>query len=325
MTEIDFQKAFYETLRIRRVEERIADLYSRQEMRCPVHLSIGQEAVPVGVSAHLTKTDFVMGGHRSHAHYLAQGGDLKAMMAELHGKRTGCTAGKGGSMHLIDLDAGFLGATPIVASVIPIATGTAFSAQMRKTRQVAVVYFGDGSIEEGIFHESLNFAALKSLPIVYVCENNGYSVYSPMDVRQPKDRKIHELARGYGMEAYGANGNDMQAISHYAETAITRAREGLGPTLLEFETYRFREHCGPNCDDSLGYRPAGELDSKIPNGPLVHLEQRLRDSKQIDDQTIAKFEALIKSEIDEAIDFAWESPSADPETVFDHIYAPASL
>ena len=239
MTQTDLQKAFYETLRIRRVEERIAQLYSRQEMRCPVHLSIGQEAVPVGISAHLNPTDYVMGGHRSHAHYLAQGGNLKAMMAELHGKRTGCTAGKGGSMHLIDLEAGFLGATPIVASVIPIATGTALSIQMRKTRQVAVVYFGDGSIEEGIFHESLNFAALKQLPIVYVCENNGYSVYSPMEVRQPVDRKIHELARGYGMHAYGADGNDMQAISHYAEKAITRAREGQGPTLLEFETYRF--------------------------------------------------------------------------------------
>ena len=117
----------------------------------------------------------------------------------------------------------------------------------------------------------------------------------------------------------------MQAISHYAEKAITRAREGLGPTLLEFETYRFREHCGPNCDDALGYRPAGELEAKIPNGPLVHLETKLRASKQIDDETIAKFEAQIKSEIDEAIDFAWESPSADPTTVFDHIYAPASL
>ena len=189
---------------------------------------------------------------------------------------------------------------------------------------MAVVYFGDGSIEEGIFHESLNYAALKKLPIVYVCENNGYSVYSPMHVRQPTDRKIHELARGYGMHAYGANGNDMEAISHHAEKAITRAREGQGPTLLEFETYRFLEHCGPNCDDALGYRPDGELDAKVPEGPLVALESKLRKSKLINDEEIQAFENQIRKEIDEAVQFAWESPSADPETVFDHIYAPVT-
>ena len=223
---------YYRMLRIRVVEETIADLYPEQEMRCPVHLCIGQEAVPVGMSAHLTPRDAVVGAHRSHGHYLAQGGDLRAMIAELYGKATGCSGGIGGSMHLIDLAVGFMGTAPIVGSTIPIAVGIAFGRQMRGEDAVAVVYLGDAAIEEGVCYESMNFAALKRLPIVFVCENNLYSVYSPLQVRQPDGRQIVDVARGIGVEGHQGDGNDVEAVYALAGRAVAKARAGGGPTFL---------------------------------------------------------------------------------------------
>ena len=183
------RQLYYQMLRIRMVEEAIADLYAQQDMRCPIHLCIGQEAVAVGVCAALAADDYVLSGHRSHGHYLAKGGNLPAMLAEFYGKVTGCCQGKGGSMHLVDLAAGFLGAVPIVGSTMPIAVGTALASVMRGESRVTAVFFGEGATEEGVFHESLNFAALQKLPVVFVCENNLYSVYSPLAVRQPAGRR----------------------------------------------------------------------------------------------------------------------------------------
>src|SRR5207249_1080843 len=200
---------YWNMLRIRLVEERIAEMYPQQEMRCPVHLCIGQEAIAVGVCAALDNTDYVTGGHRSHGHYLAKGGDLKAMVAELYGKATGCCEGKGGSMHLVDLPVGFLGAVPIVGSTIPLAVGAAFGAMMRSEKRVAVPFFGEGATEEGVFHESINFAALKKLPVVFVCENNNYSVYSHISVRQPANREVYSVAEGHGVESLQGDGNDV--------------------------------------------------------------------------------------------------------------------
>ena len=164
-------------LRIRRVEESIARRYAEQEMRCPTHLCIGQEAIAVGVCNALLRTDKVFSNHRAHGHYLAKGGDLNAMIAELYGRAAGCCGGRGGSMHLIDLDAGFMGATPIVGGTVPIAVGSAWASCLKNSSDVTVVFFGDGCFEEGVMHESLNFAALHNLPIVFICENNSYSVY----------------------------------------------------------------------------------------------------------------------------------------------------
>lgn len=206
------KKLYYHILRIRLVEEKIAALYPEQEMRCPVHLSIGQEAVAVGACAALAKEDYALSGHRSHAHYLAKGGNLNAMLAEIYGKQTGCCHGKGGSMHLIDLSAGFLGAVPIVGSTIPIAVGTAFGSFLREEMRVTLAFLGEGATEEGVFHESINFAMLKKLPIVFVCENNLYSVYSPLVVRQPADRSVVQLAQGHGIEGYQADGNDLEQV-----------------------------------------------------------------------------------------------------------------
>ena len=209
------KELYFSMLRIRMVEEKIAELYSEQEMRCPVHLSIGQEAVAVGVCEHLHSQDIIMSAHRAHAHYLAKGGNLKSMLAELYGKSTGCSMGKGGSMHLVDLNSGFFAAVPIVGSTIPIAVGVAWAFKMKKSSNVVAVFLGDGATEEGVFFESLDFASLKNVPILFVCENNLYSVYSQLDVRQAKGRKLSALAESHGIKSFSGNGNNVDEVSCY--------------------------------------------------------------------------------------------------------------
>ena len=186
-------------LKIRRVEERVQALYPEGDMRCPTHFSIGQEAVAAGVCRNLRTEDYVISAHRSHAHYIGKGGSLRAMFAELYGKVDGCASGKGGSMHLIDLSVNFLGCVPIVGSTIPIGVGAAFGAMLQDRAAVTVIFFGDAATETGVFHESVNFAAVHHLPVLFVCENNLYSVNTPLDVRQPGNRTIAELARGHGI------------------------------------------------------------------------------------------------------------------------------
>ena len=312
---------FYGMLRVRLVEESIADRYSEQEMRCPVHLCIGQEAIAVGVCASLERRDWVMSGHRSHGHYLAKGGDLKAMLAELHGRATGCSGGKGGSMHLVDLSAGFFGATPIVGSTIPIAVGTAFGSVQRGESRVAVVFFGEGATEEGVFHESLNFAALKGLPVVFVCENNLYSVYSPMAVRQPDGRDVVRLAEAHGVESHAADGNDVVGVHEFSGRAIAKARGGGGPTFLEFATYRWREHCGPNYDNDLGYRTAQEFDEWKTRCPIERLRHELLRREVLADWEIENMVKAIQGEIEAAFAFARESPYPSAQRLLDDTYA----
>lgn len=312
------RRLYYEMLRIRLVEEKLAELYPEQQMRCPVHLSIGQEAVAVGVCANLSGEDYVLSNHRSHGHYLAKGGNLKAMMAELYGKVTGCSQGKGGSMHLVDLSVGFLGATPIVGSTIPIAVGVAFGSVMRGEESVSVVFFGDAATEEGVFHESLNFAALKKLPVIFICENNLYSVYSPLSVRQPEGREIFELARGHGIESYKGDGNDVVEVYTLAEQAIRKARQGGGPTFLEFSTYRWREHCGPNYDNDLGYRTENEFQSWKRCCPIERPKEWLvRDGHFSNQDMVSELE----TEIEDAVRFAKESPFPEEQSLLKDIYA----
>lgn len=321
--EAEFLKRLYfEMLRIRLVEEKIAKLYPEQEMRCPVHLCIGQEAVPVGVCASLSSDDYIMSTHRSHGHYLAKDGDLKAMMAEFYGKSGGCCQGKGGSMHLIDLSVGFLGATPIVGSTIPISVGAALGSLMQDDKRVAVAFFGDAAVEEGVFHESLNFALVKGLPVIFVCENNFYSVYSPISVRQPKCREIFSLAKGHGMESYQGDGNDVIEVYKLAEKAINRARRGGGPTFLEFKTYRWREHCGPNYDNQLGYRTEREFRQWEQRCPIEMLKRRLLRDGVLRNSDIKDMEILVEAEIEEAVVFANESPFPKDKLLWEHVYAP---
>jgi pyruvate dehydrogenase E1 component alpha subunit len=313
---------FYQMLRIRIIEEKIAEYYPDQEMRCPVHLSIGQEAIPVGVCAHLTHDDYVLSNHRSHGHYLAKGGSLKSMMAEIYGKVTGCSSGKGGSMHLIDPQVGFLGATPIVASSIPITVGTAFGSRLKGETRVSVAFFGDGATEEGVFHECLNFIAMKKLPMIFICENNLYSVYSPLSVRQPDEREIISLAKGHGVDAYQGDGNDVMDVYVSAKKAVQKARDGNGPSLLEFKTYRFREHCGPNFDNDLGYRTEEEAVEWEKHCPIAKTSGDLIQEGLLVDQDIQRMTNEIRDEFDAALAYAKESPFPTSDTLLDHVYAP---
>jgi len=316
------KRLFYEMLRIRMVEEKIAGLYPEQEMRCPVHLCIGQEAIAVGICANLSRHDYVLSNHRSHGHYLAKGGGLKVMMAELYGKVTGCSHGKGGSMHLVDLSVGFLGGTPIVGSTIPIAVGVALGSVMRGEERVTVIFFGEAATEEGVFHESINFAVLKRLPIVFVCENNLYSVCSPLSVRQPEGREIFKLAKGHDVESYQGDGNDVIGVYQLAEQAVRKARRGGGPTFLEFKTYRWREHCGPYYDNDLGYRTESEFQEWKRYCPVEMLKKRLLGDGIVCNQDIDSMVSRLKIEIEEAVVFAKESPFPEEQFLLEHIYAP---
>lgn len=312
---------YREMVRLRETEEAIAAAYPEWEMRCPTHLSSGQEGVPVGVCRALTTRDYVLGGHRAHGHYLAKGGDLRAMMAELYGKVTGCAQGKGGSMHLIDLSVGFLGAVPIVGSTIPIAVGCAFGTQQQGDDRVTVCFFGDAATEEGLFNESLNFAALRKLPVLFVSENNRYSVYSPLSVRQPQGRDLAAIVRGHGVHAESGDGNDVEEVYRLSQEAVARARSGQGPTFLEFSTYRFREHCGPFYDDELGYRPEGELAHWQERCGLKRLEERLLSEGTLTSQQVAGMRAEIQAEISDAFQFAKESPFPQPELLLQDVFA----
>lgn len=307
-------------LRVRRVEETIARLYPEQEIRCPTHLCIGQEAVPVGVSAHLKKADYVFSGHRSHGHYLAKGGDLKAMMAELFGRETGCALGRGGSQHLIDLDAGFVASAPILAGTVPIGVGAAWGARRRGEDRVSVIYIGDGATEEGAYHESLNFAAVHNLPVVFVCENNLYSVHSAMDVRQPAARSIADNARGHAITAQQLDGNDVLVVWQAAAEALRAARSGAGPVLLECMTYRWLEHCGPNDDVGLGYRAGEELAEWQSRCPVVTSENVLRAAGLLDDAAVAEMDAEIAREIEDAVAFARASAMPAVSSLADFTY-----
>lgn len=303
--------------RIRMVEEEIAKRYPEQQMRCPVHLSIGQEAAAVGVCATLQPTDWAFSGHRNHAHYLAKGGNLKAMLAEIYGKATGCCGGKGGSMHLSDQAAGFIAATPIVGSTVPIAVGAALTAQREGKGRVVVVFLGDGAMEAGVVHESLNFATLKNLPILFVCENNLYSVYSPLNVRQPPNRSISDLAAGHGLKTIKADGNNVQEVYTIASATVQELRHGLGPVFMELSTYRWLEHCGPGYDNDIGYRTDNEFQEWKKRDPLVISSQQLLavlKSTEID---------AISQEIEAAFSAAISDPFPNPGSAGMHVYAPS--
>ncbi|MCG2726727.1 MAG: thiamine pyrophosphate-dependent dehydrogenase E1 component subunit alpha [Elusimicrobia bacterium] len=298
---------YFHALRIRKIEEKIADLYREQEMRCPVHLSIGQEAPSVSVCRNLKKSDYVFSNHRSHGHYLAKGGNLKAMLAEIYGKSTGCSKGFGGSMHLIDAAKGFMGAVPIVASAISLAVGAALKFKMKKERRISVSFFGDGAVEEGIFYESLNFASLHKLPILFVCENNMYSICTPLRDRQPQ-REIYKLAISHKIKSVQLKERDLLYLYAELKKLIERIREGKGPILVEILTYRWREHCGPNFDNDLGYRSEKEFLKWKARDPLEKTRRLLYKKNLLNGRMEEKINKKIDIEIENAVKFAKKSP-----------------
>jgi TPP-dependent pyruvate/acetoin dehydrogenase alpha subunit len=297
------QERFYRALyRIRRVEEAIAAVYPTDKIKSPVHLSIGQEAVSVGVCEALRPDDIVFGTYRSHALYLAKGGDLRKMIAELYGKVEGCARGKGGSMHLIDTRARVMGASAVVGTTIPQAVGFAYALKLQRKDSVVASFFGDGAVDEGVFHESLNFAAVKSIPIIFVCENNFYAIHTHQSLRQ-KSGNICERARAYGMPAEQIADNDVFSIYEKVSRAATGLRAGEpGPYFFECLTYRLKEHVGPGEDFHLGYRSRSEAELWIENDPISRLGNQLDPTKR------RKIEAEVETEIREAFDFAEQSP-----------------
>lgn len=307
--------------RIRLVEEGIADRYPQGKMRCPMHLSIGQEAAAIGVGLALKDSDLAVSSHRAHAHYLSKGGNLKAMLAEIYGKATGCSSGRGGSMHLVDNKVGFMGSTAIVGNSIPIGVGLALSLQLQKSPAISAVFCGDGSLEEGVFYESANFAAVRKLPVLFVCENNLYSVYSQLRVRQPQGRKIHKMVEAIGVPTLLVDGNDPQAVYDAAFAAITHIRDGRGPFFLELTTYRWREHCGPNYDNNIGYRTEEEFQKWKQKDPIAFYEERLLTGHILDKLAVKHIEDEIQAEIQAAFDFAENSPFPKPGSAFQGMFA----
>ena len=290
-------------LRIRKFEERAGDLVLRGEIKTPCHLYIGQEAVATGVCLALNKEDYIFGTHRSHGHYLAKGGDIKKLMAEIYCKKTGCSKGKGGSMHIIAPEVGLLGTPPIVAASIPIAVGTALSSLLKKENRVAVSFFGDGATNEGVFYESLNFASLKKLPVIFVCENNLYSTHMPI-AKCLADTNIAKKAEVFNMPGFQIDGNDVIKVYQTTKVAIERAQKGKGPTLIECQTYRWRGHVGPSDDLDKGLRSKEELDYWIKKCPIKRLEKILKMSKLEKEKISQK----VEKEIEEAVKIAEKSP-----------------
>lgn len=297
-------------LKIRRFEERVADLILQGEIICPTHLYIGQEGVAAGVCANLLKKDFVFSTHRSHGHFIAKGGGLKLLMAELYGKKTGCSRGRGGSMHLALSDIGLPGSSAIVAGTIPLAVGAALAFSIHKRGNVSVALFGDGAAGEGVFYESLNFASLKRLPVVFVCENNLYSTHMPTSACLA-DTAIYKKAEVFEMPGVRIDGNNVIEVFGSARKAIEDARQGKGPTLLECLTYRWRGHVGPNFDVDKGLRSQEELEYWMNKCPVKALEKLLLDHDIISESERIRIYEQIGQEIEEAVVFARQSPYPD--------------
>ncbi|MCR9214747.1 MAG: thiamine pyrophosphate-dependent dehydrogenase E1 component subunit alpha [Proteobacteria bacterium] len=311
--------------RIRTVEETIAERYSDQEMRCPTHLSSGQEAVSAAIGAVLRPSDLAVSGHRAHAHYLAKGGDLNAMIAEIYGKVTGCARGKGGSMHLVDEAVGFMGSTAIVGGTVPVGVGLAYSLMLNETDDIVCIFLGDAVVETGVFHESLNFATLKNLPVLFLCENNFYSVYSPLSVRQSHMRQIHEKVSGFGITTEDGDGNDVAAVHEIVSRTVAGIRDGNGPAFLEFSTFRWREHCGPNYDDDLGYRPDQFIEDWNAREPIGLFESQALAEGSLTQDDIDALQSGIEDEVKAAFEFAKASDFPPASEASEHVLAASMM
>jgi len=311
-----FKKNLLQTLiRIRAAEEKIVEVYPQQNMRTPTHLSIGQEAVAVGVCAALKENDQAFSGHRCHAHFLAKGGDINAFFAELCGRETGSNRGRIGSAHLTDEQVGIY-ASPILGAMIPVAVGAAMSFKMDKSKRVAVAFFGDAAIEEGVFAESLNFAVIKKLPVVFVCENNLYSTNSPLKVRQPAS-PIYKRVRIPELQTIQIDGNDVEKVYQTARQAIDQCRLGKGPAFMECLTYRIREHVGPLMDWDKGYRGKAEVQGWIKKCPVRRFTAKLLKQKILTQKEVNAISEKCVNEINGAYQKALNSPWPSVETLLD--------
>ncbi len=306
--------------RIRYFEEKIIEYYPEQEMRTPVHLFIGQEAIAAGVCRSLNRTDYIFSTHRNHGHCLAKGMSYYKLLAEFHGKKTGCAGGKGGSMHPVDISRGILGTTAIVGGNIPLAVGAGWSSQLKKNNIVSVAFFGDGATEEGSFHESLNFAALKKIPVIFICENNLYATASHISHRQPQHTSITDKAAAYGVPAQQIDGNDAISVYNTAKVAIERARCGDGPSFIEAMTYRWKGHVGPVDDSSTGHRPKEELMLWKARCPVEKLSKQLLQDQLWDNQKEQTLVNQLEIEFNDALKQSKIDPFPEDNDCFNFIF-----
>lgn len=309
-------------LRIRSVEEGIAERYSSQEMRCPTHLSSGQEGPSAILGAVLKKTDLMVSGHRAHAHYLAKGGNLPAMLAEIYGKESGCSRGKGGSMHLVDIDAGFVGSTAIVGGTVPVGVGLALSQKLDRSDAISCIGLGDAVVETGAFYESLNFAILHKLPVLFFCENNLFSVYTPIQSRQNTSSPIHKRIEGLGISVWSGNGNDVATSLTLAQEAVAYVRSGHGPAFVELSTFRWREHCGPNYDDNLGYRDEKDIEYWSQLDAIATFEKNV--GSMISSAEVQALQNAIDVEVANAFDFAQNAAFPPANEASCHVFCEAA-
>ncbi len=307
--------------RIRLTEETLADRYKEQEMRTPAHFGIGQEAVAVGVTQALRPSDAVYSHHRCHNHYLAMGGGVAELAAELYGRETGAARGRGGSVHLTARDKGFVISSAILGQTIAVACGSGWAFRMDGTDNVAVTFFGEAACEEGIFYETVNFAAVNKVPVIFVCENNGYSTESPLSVRQPEGTRLCERVESFKVPAREVDGNDVGAIFEQAQAAVERARGGGGPTFLECETYRLREHVGPYFDYELDrtYRTREEVERWMEKCPLARARRQVLDAGLIEAAALETEEARLRDAIAGEITASRNDPWPAVETLFDGV------
>lgn len=293
-------------LKIRLAEERISQEYLEGKIRLFVHLYVGQEAIAAGVCENLEKGDYVFSNHRSHGHYIAANGDLNGLFAELYGKASGCSSGKGGSMHLFDKSIGYLGSSSIVGGNIPIAVGVAFASKYLGSGRVTVCFFGDGALDEGVLYESFNFAAIKELPILFVCENNSYAIYSHILVRQKFDN-AYKRYEEMGIPGIRVDGNDVLKVYEVSRQLMTRIRAGGGPFLLECKTYRLLAHAGPSSDEHLRYRSKEEIEEWSKKCPIKRLEKYMFENNMVKKDDLIEIRNKVADDIQEAVLFAENS------------------
>ena len=316
-------KKLYRTMvRIRLCEESLVEPILNGDVECPVHLYSGEEAIATGVCAALEKKDYIFSTHRSHGHYLAKGGDMPALIAEIYGKEVGCSRGRGGSMHLIAPEKGMMGSAPIVAGTISLALGAALASSIRKEKRVTVSFFGDGATGEGVLYESLNFAALKKLPIIFACENNLYSTHMHVEECRIYDN-IFKIGTPFCIESYRVDGNDVLQVYETANKAVKKCREGQGPVFLEFRTYRLRGHVGP--DDNIqgartDIRPEEEIAKWRKKDPIEKFERFLIKNNIMDKEDIEKIMTQVEREVHKAHAFSHKSPYPEKGELTKHVF-----
>ncbi|MDR3553432.1 MAG: thiamine pyrophosphate-dependent dehydrogenase E1 component subunit alpha [Syntrophobacteraceae bacterium] len=316
-------KELYRTMvRIRHCEESLVEPILRGEVVCPCHLYSGQEAVAAGICKALSRDDYIFGNHRSHGHFLAKGCDMGEMVAEIYGRETGCSRGRGGSMHLIDPGAGMLGSAPIVAGTISLAMGAALAASIRQDNRVALSFFGDGATGEGVLYECLNFAALRKLPMIFVCENNLYATHMP--IRECRiESGIHKVGDAFCISNCVVDGNDVLQVYEACSKAVEQCRNGGGPSFIECLTYRFRGHVGP--DDNIqgshtDIRPREEIEWWLDKDPIKRFERHLLVNRLFEAQELNEIKREAETEVTEAHRFAKNSPRPDRKDMKSYVF-----